>query len=98
MHDSKQDNQDEKCSETPDFNVGDEVELLTWRIFGTKGTITSMHSSVFRHPFHVRADRGYTVGVFPHEIRHAVSEAATTAEKQSALSIGTKSNKKGRHG
>lgn len=98
MPDSEQDKQDEKCSETPNFNVGDEVELLTWRIFGTKGTITSMHSSVFRHPFHVRTDRGYIVGVFPHEIRHAVSEVATTAEVQSPLSIGTSSDKKRRHG
>jgi len=98
MPDTKQGNRNEKCSEAPEFDVGDEVELLTWRIFGTKGTITSKHSSVFRHPFHVRTDRGYTVGVFPHEMRNAVSEAATTAAAQAALSIGTKSNKKRRRG
>jgi hypothetical protein len=37
MPDTKQGNRNEKCSETPDFDVGDEVELLTWRIFGNKG-------------------------------------------------------------
>lgn len=51
------------------FEVGDEVELLCWKIFGTKGVITSINSSVFQHPFHVRTDRGYIVGFFQHEIR-----------------------------
>ena len=56
------------------FDVGDEVELLCWKIFGTKGVITSIDSSVFRHPFHVRTDRGYIVGFFRHEIRHLAAE------------------------
>lgn len=56
------------------FEVGDEVELLCWKIFGTKGVITSINSSVLRHPFHVRTDRGYIVGFFQHEIRHLAAE------------------------
>ncbi len=98
MPDSKQGTHQKKCSSERQFNVGDEVELLTWRIFGSKGTITSVHSSPFRHPFHVRTDRGYTIGVFPHEIRHAIMGEPATPEKLSACPKGTKCKGKRKRG
>jgi hypothetical protein len=95
---SKQVNQNKESSMTPDFDVGDEVELLTWRVFGTKGTITCAQSSPFRHPFHVRTDLGYTVGVYPHEIRHLGAATQTAGEEQPAQPMGNKDDKLRRRG
>lgn len=70
------------------FHVGDEVELLAWRIFGTRGIITSTDSSPFRHPFHVKTDLGHIVGVYPHEMRQiAGSEQDTTGGEPASLIV-----------
>lgn len=98
MHDSKLPNPEKKCPVAEEFNAGDEVELLAWLIFGSRGYITSTHSSPFRHPFHVRTDLGYIVGVFPHEIRHPVAGAPMAGEEQSGRLPGKNPHGKRRHG
>lgn len=96
MPDSKRAKTHKKSPVAEKFDVGDEVELLTWRIFGSKGTITSTQSSPFRHPFHVKTDLGYTVGVFPNEIRHLATGLSVSVEEQPSRRTGRKGNQKRR--